>query len=309
MRDAVVADLSRLEGVAVVVVERRRDLRPALRHADAALVIAPEENGVLAGLSRRVERERRVLLGPSSGAVSGLSDKLATARCLAASGVATPHTRAVSFRSPGLLFEASPPFVVKPRVGCGGRGVSIVRRRSEISAALAAVRRATRRSDFLVQTFVEGDAASVSLIVSGRSLDLGLNRQRLARGSRPEYLGGETFWPHRRSREAVASARAAIAALARAQEGVRGYIGVDVVLGRHGATVIEINPRLTTAYAGLRRSIRENLAGLILQASIGRALPERVSPVGRCRFGADGSIAMLGEEWEPIAAGTSAACI
>lgn len=309
MRDAVVADLGRLEGVAVVVVERRRDFREALRLADAALVIAPEENGVLARLSRRVERERRILLGPSSSAVSGLSDKLATARCLAASGVATPRTRAVPFRSPGLLFEASPPFVVKPRVGCGGRGVSIVRRRSEIGPALVAVRRATRRRDFLLQTFVEGDAASVSLIMSGRPLDLGLNRQRMGRGARPAYLGGETFWPHPRSREAIAVARAAVAALARAREGVRGYFGVDVVLGRDGATVIEVNPRLTTSYAGLRRSIRENLAGLILDASAGRALPKRVTPIGRCRFDADGSIAMRREGWQTISAGTSAASI
>jgi predicted ATP-grasp superfamily ATP-dependent carboligase len=309
MRDAIVADLRRLDDIAVVVVERRRHFRRALRSADAALVIAPEENGVLERLCRLVERERRLLLGPSSSAVKSLSDKLATARCLAAAGVPMPLTRAVPFRSPGLLFEAFPPFVVKPRDGCGGRGVTVVRRRSEIGAALSEVRRATRRPDFLVQTYVEGDAASVSLIVSGGLIDLGLNRQKLVRGPRPAYLGGETFWPHPRSQEAIAAARAAVGALARAMAGVRGYLGVDVVLGRDGAAVIEVNPRLTTSYAGLRRSIRENLAALILEAAAGRALPERVTPVGRCRFGADGSITMLGERWETISAGTSAASI
>src|SRR2546427_651551 len=59
------------------------------------------------------------------------------------------------------------------------------------------------------------------------------------------------------------------------------------------ATVIEVNPRLTTSYVGLRRSIRENLAGLILDAAAGRGLPEHVTPTGRCRFRADGSTTML----------------
>jgi len=294
MRDAVVADLLRLPGIAVVVVERRGRFRKALRSADAALVIAPEEDGILARLCRAVEREGRILLGPSSSAVHLLADKLATARCLAVAGVSTPKTEPVPFASARRRLLAMPlPLVVKPRDGCGGRGVTVVRRVSEIGAALGSVRRATRRDDCLVQDYVAGDPASVSIIASGGLLDFGLNRQRLLRGRTPTYLGGETFWPHPRAEEAVAAARSAIEALSRARPGVRGHLGVDLVLGRSGATVIEVNPRLTTSYVGLRRSIRENLAALILDAAAGRGLPEHVTPTGRCRFRADGSTTML----------------
>ena len=309
MRDAVVADLSRLGGTEVVVVERRRCFRGALRSADAALVIAPERNGILARLCRAIEGEGCLLLGVSSEAVRALADKLATARCLAAAGVSTPRTEAVPFASAGRLRALSPPFVVKPRDGCGGRGVTVVRRASEIGAALGAVRRATRRSGFLVQEYIEGEPASVSLIASGGLVDLGLNRQNLLRGRTPAYLGGETFWPHPRAEEAIVAARAAIAALAVALPGVRGYLGVDLVLGPSGATVIEVNPRLTTSYVGLRRSIRENLAALILDAAAGRALPDRVTPAGRCRFRADGSTAMRRGGWATSSDGTSAASI
>jgi predicted ATP-grasp superfamily ATP-dependent carboligase len=309
MRDAVVADLRRLRGVAVVVVERHDRFRETLRSADAALVIAPEENGILARLCRAVEKEGLLLLGHSSAAVSDLTDKLATTRCLAAAGVPTPRTDAVPFAAARRLLDLSPPFVVKPRAGCGGRGVTVVRRGSEVGAAVGSVRRATRRSDFLVQEYVGGEPVSVSLIASGGLLDLGLNRQRLLRGPRPAYLGGETFWPHPRAEEAVTAARAAIEALSRARAGVRGYLGVDLVLGRDGAVVIEVNPRLTTSYVGLRRSIRENLAALILDAAAGRALPRRVTPTGRCRFRADGSTTMRRGEWATISAGISAASI
>src|SRR3989475_1920703 len=282
MRDAVAADLQRLPGIAVVLVEHRGLFREALRSAGAALVIAPEEGGTLARLCRAVEREDRILLGPSSRAVRLLADKLATARCLAEAGVPTPKTETVPLASARRrLLAMSFPLVVKPRDGCGGRGVTVVRRASEIGAALGSVRRATRRDDCLVQNYVAGDAASVSIIASDGLLDVGLNRQRLLRGRTPAYLGGETFWPHPLSEEAIGAARAAIEALSRARPGVRGHLGVDLVLGPSGATVIEVNPRLTTSYVGLRRSIRENLAGLILDAAAGRALPERVTPTGR----------------------------
>jgi hypothetical protein len=153
-----------------------------------------------------------------------------------------------------------------------------------------------------VQQHIEGDAASVSFIASGDLLDLGLNRQRLRSGRVLAYLGGETFWPHPRAAEAVAAARAAVQALARTHAGARGYLGVDLVIGRRGATVIEVNPRLTTSYVGLRRTIRENLAGLILDAAAGRGLPRRVTPTGRCRFRADGATALLDAAPTPGAA-------
>jgi len=293
MRDAVVADLARLPDARVVVVARRRDFRAALRSADAALVVAPEESGILERLCRLVERSGRTLLGPSSEAVRLLADKLRTARVLAAAGVPTPRTRVLSFLSARpALRDMTTPFVLKPRDGCGGQGVVVVRHRRQIDAALDVVRRATRRDDLLAQEYVPGRPVSVSLVVSARVLDLGLNRQRLRAGPTLAYLGGETFWPHARAGKALAAARAAVEALPNSCRGVRGYLGVDLVIGRTGATVIEVNPRLTTSYVGLRLSIRENLASLIVDAVAGRALPVRVTQVGRCRFGADGATAI-----------------
>jgi len=319
MRDAVVADLACLPGARVLVVERRRDFRAALRRADAALVVAPEESRILERLCRLVERSGRTLLGPSSEAVRFLADKLRTARVLAAAGVPTPRTRVLSFVSARpALRRMRTPFVLKPRDGCGGQGVVVVRLRRQIDAALDVVRRATRRDDLLAQDYVPGAPASVSLVVSAATLDLGLNSQRLRRGRTPAYLGGETFWPHARADEAVAAARAAAESLRDSCAGVRGYLGVDLVIGRTGATVIEVNPRLTTSYVGLRVSIRENLASLIVDAVAGRPLPERITRVGRCRFRIDGATAMrpigargLGTRrtWRIISAGTSAASI
>ncbi|HEV3003063.1 MAG TPA: ATP-grasp domain-containing protein, partial [Pirellulales bacterium] len=51
-----------------------------------------------------------------------------------------------------------------------------------------------------------------------------------------------------------------------------GYLGVDLVLGGpddgSDDVVIEINPRLTTSYIGLRAACRENLAAAMLALAV-----------------------------------------
>jgi len=53
--------------------------------------------------------------------------------------------------------------------------------------------------------------------------------------------------------------------------GLRGYVGVDLVLGLHAGEdrVIELNPRLTTSYLGLRRKAKVNLADIYLRMMYG----------------------------------------
>jgi predicted ATP-grasp superfamily ATP-dependent carboligase len=59
--------------------------------------------------------------------------------------------------------------------------------------------------------------------------------------------------------------------------GLLGYVGVDVTLGdtKDGSRdfAIEINPRLTTSYVGLRAISRTNLAEAMLQVVQGEPLP------------------------------------
>jgi predicted ATP-grasp superfamily ATP-dependent carboligase len=49
--------------------------------------------------------------------------------------------------------------------------------------------------------------------------------------------------------------------------GLRGFVGIDVVWhAQRGPIVIEVNPRLTAAYAGLSAQLGRNLAGDLLKA-------------------------------------------
>src|SRR5690606_21918601 len=68
---------------------------------------------------------------------------------------------------------------------------------------------------------------------------------------------------------AVALARRAVAAI----DGMLGFVGVDMVLtdDPDDDAVIEINPRLTTAYVGLRRLTKDNLAAWLAPELGGQA--------------------------------------
>jgi predicted ATP-grasp superfamily ATP-dependent carboligase len=89
---------------------------------------------------------------------------------------------------------------------------------------------------------------------------------------------------------AVAVARSGIDAL----PDLGGYVGADVVLGEanDGSTdwLIEINPRLTTSYLGLRALAEGNLAQLLVRVARGEQTAAPRWRPGPVRFLADGTI-------------------
>ena len=346
MRDAVVDDLLAITGTRVVLFGRREHavrsrprlhqvvsgphrntrFRSLVREVDAVLVIAPEGHGLLARLCRIVEEEGRLLLGPSAASVRLATDKLRLHGILRAAGLATPGTDLLRRDLAASALRRRPrPFVLKPRDGFGGLGVTIVRRADRLGPALAAVGKVTRRRDLLCQQFVPGEPASVSVLVACnestgaiRVVPLGLNRQHLTGISRPVYTGGEAGWSHPMAGAAIRMAVRAVEALARAAPGCRGYLGVDLILGPAGPRILEINPRITTSYIGIRWVVTRNPAALILDACRARRLPLAIAISGRCRFLSGGAATVIRKGGDRLrrvhpcqssTAGTSAASI
>ena len=117
-------------------------------------------------------------------------------------------------------------------------------------------------------------------------------RQWLSNDGRFQYLGGITPLPEPLAQRARELGTAAVAAL----PPTVGYVGIDLVLGAaedgRDDVVIEVNPRLTTSYVGLRQLARTNLAAAMLD--IARGQP--VAPLfhdGRLGFSADGLMVPL----------------
>ena len=119
------------------------------------------------------------------------------------------------------------------------------------------------------------------LVAGGRSLALSLNGQRVRAGIPFAYDGGVASLAHPRRAEACELAQRAVALV----PGLRGYVGVDLVLGGEKDWLIEINPRPTTSYVGLRRVLDLNMAAAIWQACRDGSLPAAVAVPPPAAFG------------------------
>ncbi|HYV19301.1 MAG TPA: ATP-grasp domain-containing protein [Verrucomicrobiae bacterium] len=305
MRLAVGRDFAALPGVRLLTLpagEPEAVLAGACGRGDAALVIAPESQGTLERLAALVAACDTLPLGPGPRSVRLASDKRATMRLLKEAGVPVPPAA-----------RSGAAVVFKPRRGCGAEGVIIARRAAERARARRLAARAARGDGIVTERFVAGIAASASFLVRaggdgsrpGDLLSLGLGRQELRGRVRLAYAGGEVPWtgaateveaagvPGAESAAgsaAVTAARDAVTALARASGDLRGFVGVDLVIGAEGPVVIEINPRLTSSYLGLRRRFGPALARLMIAAARGEALPASLPGDGRWRFDAGGAV-------------------
>jgi predicted ATP-grasp superfamily ATP-dependent carboligase len=262
----------------------RETFQEALADVEAAWIVAPESGGCLESLAVATLAGGKRLLGTSAAAIRLAASKLRTASRLRDAGL--PVVPTLEMPGPSLPPEAAGwrfPLVVKPDDGVGCEGVGLAGAELE-----PAWRRARRHSaSVVVQPYLEGVAASVSVLVAagGRAFPLALQGQDVNVGPEFSYRGGEVPLGSLEADRARDAARAACAAVG----GLAGLVGVDLVLTPAGPVVLEINPRLTTSYVGLRRITRENLATLALRALEGD-LPERVVWEGGVRFTSSGAV-------------------
>ena len=256
-----------------------------LDHSDAALIIAPETDGVLARLSAIVEEADVPLLSCSSAAVAIASDKAMCYDLFSHANLPTPLTRRSSFSTASQVSaQIGYPVVIKPLDGVGCEGVCLVREPAELADALTLLHQATSHDEIILQGFVAGVHASVSLLVAGeQSLPLSLNGQAIEVGCPFVYRGGEVPLSHPMAARALTVAQSAISLI----PGLRGYVGVDLLLTQDEALLIEINPRLTTSYIGLRQVIDLNLAQAIWDARYRNVLPSQVRLIGQVSFTKD----------------------
>ncbi|MEX2142361.1 MAG: ATP-grasp domain-containing protein [Pirellulales bacterium] len=287
MLRALAADLAAIPGVQVQVLADYRGLpgplpgcelvpvhtvdeeRSALScwaaESDWTVLIAPEFHGILRDRCSVVEVNGGRLLGPSSGLVALLSDKQRTVEHLERHDVPTP--RGLLWRPGDSLNSPLPcPVVIKPNDGAGSQETYVCRDSSHVHGTLAGSRRPAR-----IESFVEGLPASVAFFCGPAGCTpLPACSQRLQVDRRISYIGGAMPLPSALNERATMIASRAIGSLRQPL----GYVGVDVVLGNDvdGSEdcVIEINPRFTTSYVGLRAAARTNLAAAMLDVAEGR---------------------------------------
>jgi predicted ATP-grasp superfamily ATP-dependent carboligase len=276
MLRALVSDLLELEDVELIVTRDARLEKPdipvefrilhadddfpsiwqeCIESADAVWPIAPENFRILEHISEAVIRQEKLLLNSSPEAVKTAASKIATSKLLEESGVVVVPT----YRPEEGLPDRKGSWVLKPDDGVGCQGTSICRDRDDLYRQYD---RLPIDRPHVAQPFVYGDSASLNMLVHrGEVFLLSINRQRVAitdngfvlLGCVVNGLVGQKVMFQRIGQDIVD-----------AMPGLWGHIGVDMMDTGEGFQVLEVNPRLTTSYVGLKESTGVNLAGLTL---------------------------------------------
>jgi predicted ATP-grasp superfamily ATP-dependent carboligase len=303
MRDAVADDFGRIPGIEVVrfdpPVDRDEDHEHEIwrvaEECDYALVIAPELGNQFECCCWGVWTSAGRLLGPSIEAIRLTTDKFALAEHWRRQGV---HTPATTNREPTVC-EAFP-VVWKPRDGAGSTATFLLNDTLDLARAKATRTAEGHTGPMILQEFVRGRAASVAFLCGpAGQFPLVPCLQHLSDDGRFKYLGGELPIPPDLAERAVGLARRAIGRIS----GLRGYVGVDLVLGDapDGAQdyAIEINPRLTTSYVGLRAQAEFNIAAAMLLVASGEPPGEMPWKAGGVRFLPDGTVHPVSPSYQP----------
>lgn len=285
MRDLRVPELSASGGEIIEVAGRSEHDEAFDRLAfesDAVLLIAPETDGALFDVVRRAERLNAKLLSPAEAFVAIASDKQRTASTLSAAGVATPHAVLIEPEAP-LPSDFPYPAVLKPLDGAGSQDTHLLAGAHEHPPSYAWPRRLER--------YAPGLAASVAVlgVAGGEPIALPPCRQRIASDGRLTYLGGSTPLAAGLAERASRLALQAVSAM----PPLVGMAGVDLILGDDPSgtldVVIEINPRLTTSYVGLRHAVSGGLVNAMLAAA-GGDQPSLEIDARPLAFDADGAV-------------------
>jgi len=239
--------------------------KSCMNDVDAVLIIAPESEDVLYNLTLMAEQSDSYLLGCSSISVQTASSKLRTADLLSKNKIPCIKTSSLEDKSTP---ESQNGWVIKPDDGVGAEDCYFC---ADIKA-LDRLKESICTENFVIQEYVPGIPASLSMICyQGKAQLLACNKQEFSFDKGKGKLKGLVV---NGLLDQWAVFDTIVQDIAGADKELWGYIGVDLIVTETGPVVVEINPRMTTSYVGLRESLALNPAELIVSIWQNGAIPE-----------------------------------
>ncbi len=282
---SLVSDLAEIDGVDVLIIRDARlpipelparyrivrnsldfinTWKSCLESADAVWPIAPEFNQILEGVSDHIVKAGKVLLNCPPEALQYASSKISTIRHLAKHGIDTVPT----YRPDQGVPKQAGMWVIKPDDGVGCQEISICPDTDALCAELGLL---PANRSYVVQPYVRGRAVSLSILAkNGDALLLSVNHQQMAVTDSAFILLGLVV---NGLNEGVEQYRRIAQSISSAIPSLWGLIGIDLITTEEGPKVLEINPRLTRSYVGLKESIGVNPAKMVLDLALGHPLP------------------------------------
>ncbi len=253
-----------------------------VRDSSYCFVIAPEFSSILYNLTKIVKKNKKKLLSIDLNGVKLGASKLETYKFFIANKMSTPKSYKIPFK--GIIFDLdfilqkydqlNSPIVIKPNDGVGSESIFYFEKRNDILQFFESSNKiidANRK--YILQEYIEGDPMSVSVIIDQTPEKivenvpkiLGVNFQNLQikdLTKDSEYFGG--FTPVKQFEQLKGQIENILKRVD--LSAFKGYFGIDFVKkADNSLSFIEINPRLTTSYVGIRNVLEFNPMELLLK--------------------------------------------
>lgn len=240
------------------------DLPKLVKRSDVCWLIAPETDGCLESLATLFTEHGKSYIGSSPDAIKIASSKILTNNTLSKVDIKSVETRLSSDKPP----ESQTGWIIKPDDGVGGEGCLFIKNKIRLSELLLD----KQNKNFVVQPYIEGQHMSMSLLVHEDDVQLlACNKQYVNIDDEAvslEAIGVNECLMFKN--EMMMLAKNIVSNIS----GFAGYIGVDLIESKNELYVLDINPRFTTAYAGISESLGYNITAEILNTFLNRKLPD-----------------------------------
>jgi predicted ATP-grasp superfamily ATP-dependent carboligase len=257
-------------------------------------IIAPEFSNILYDLTKIVIEYNKTLLSIELDGVELFSSKIKTYEFFKKNGMKTPLTYEIPLLDGTLdinfvlekFGELKGPIIIKPEDGVGAEHTYYFRTKFQLKRFFKKIdKRIEPNRRFIIQEYIQGWDLSLSLIgtktntnlQNEKPLLLSINYQAILRDRDGGivYFGGATPNTVGNNEDIIKNIEIELKKLNILN--LNGYFGVDFIMkGGSYIYFIEINPRLTTSYIGIRNATNINPAQLILDSKLGKLKPIQI---------------------------------
>lgn len=263
-RDSRLAPLTGSITQHIVNKDVKERLAEIIKQDDLVWLIAPEIDDALASYTDFFLGHGCKLIGSSPESIRLASSKFGMFKHLQASNIETIDTRYLNESIP----VSNDGWIVKPDDGAGAEGCYFFYDEDELNEFISK----SDRDNYVIQPYISGNHMSMSLLIYEKEVVLlGCNQQFIEFEDKKVMLVAVGI---NECLDCYHSLLLVAKKIAHSVPGLAGYVGVDLIMNDNKVTVVEINPRLTTSYVGLSKSLGVNVADKILNTFLSGNLPE-----------------------------------
>jgi len=261
------------------------NFKKAVRESKYSFIIAPESSNILYELTKIVKDYDKELLSTNLSCIIQFTSKIKTFDYFKKNDIPTPTTYRIpkirSYLNVDFIIQKSNkigyPIVIKPEDGVGSESIYFFEGEDQILDFFEKSNKGLEQNrSYVLQEFIEGRDLSLSLLGCSQSkktqitnpIILSINSQHINirnQNAKSEYYGGST--PVDGIEELIENFEKSVKKADFSK--FKGYFGIDFIKQSNSSFYfIELNPRLTTSYLGLRNVINYNCAELIYKSKI-----------------------------------------